>query len=213
MRTELQNHIAIVLAVRSAAPPKIFLNKMISLFITPHYHFLSFIVHLKHGLGRKFCLFPFITHKKLVSMVSFWRFIWGYVRLVVQSCLTLCNPRDCSTPGSSVHGHSPGKNRGVDCHALLQGIFPTQESNQISCIAGRFFIVWVTREAPYMRMLLLLLLSHLSCVWLCATRRRQPTRLPCPWDSPGKNTGVGCHFNRMQFTNSGKKLPKVYAIP
>ena len=24
--------------------------------------------------------------------------------------------------------------------------------------------------------------------------RRQPTRLPCPWDSPGKNTGVGCHF-------------------
>ena len=24
--------------------------------------------------------------------------------------------------------------------------------------------------------------------------RRQPNRLPCPWDSPGKNTGVGCHF-------------------
>ena len=24
--------------------------------------------------------------------------------------------------------------------------------------------------------------------------RRQPTRLPCPWDSPGKNTGVGCRF-------------------
>jgi len=32
---------------------------------------------------------------------------------------------------------------------------------------------------------------------LCPTLRphiRQPTRLPCPWDSPGKNTGVGCHF-------------------
>ena len=25
-------------------------------------------------------------------------------------------------------------------------------------------------------------------------QRRQPTRLPCPWDFPGKNTGVGCHF-------------------
>ena len=25
-------------------------------------------------------------------------------------------------------------------------------------------------------------------------QRRQPTRLPCPWDSPGKSTGVGCHF-------------------
>ena len=32
---------------------------------------------------------------------------------------------------------------------------------------------------------------------LCPTvqpHRRQPTRLPHPWDSPGKNTGVGCHF-------------------
>ena len=42
--------------------------------------------------------------------------------------------------------------------------------------------------------LLLLLLSHFSCVQLYATHRRQPTRLRCPWDSPGKNTGVGCHF-------------------
>ena len=36
---------------------------------------------------------------------------------------------DCSPPGSSVHGESPGKNTGVGCHALLQGIFPTQGSN------------------------------------------------------------------------------------
>ena len=42
--------------------------------------------------------------------------------------------------------------------------------------------------------LLLLLLSHFSHVQLCDPIRRQPTRLPCPWDSPGKNTGVGCHF-------------------
>ena len=40
----------------------------------------------------------------------------------------------------------------------------------------------------------MLLLSHFSRVQLCATHRRQPTRLLCPWDSPGKNTGVGCHF-------------------
>ena len=49
--------------------------------------------------------------------------------LVAQSCPTLCNPMDCSLPGSSVHGDSSGKNTGVSCHALLQGIFPTQESN------------------------------------------------------------------------------------
>ena len=36
---------------------------------------------------------------------------------------------DCGPPGSSVHGDSPGKNTGVGCHALLQGIYPTQGLN------------------------------------------------------------------------------------
>ena len=49
--------------------------------------------------------------------------------LVAQSCLTLCNPMDCSLPGSSVHGDSPGQNTAVSCHALLQGIFSTQGLN------------------------------------------------------------------------------------
>ena len=43
-----------------------------------------------------------------------------------------------------------------------------------------------------MRLLLLLVTSVVSDS--VRPRRRQPTRLPCPWDSPGKNTGVGCHF-------------------
>ena len=51
------------------------------------------------------------------------------VCLVAQLCPTPCDPMDCSPPGSSVHGDSPGKNAGVGCHALLQGIFPTQGSN------------------------------------------------------------------------------------
>ena len=49
--------------------------------------------------------------------------------LVAQSCATLCDAMDCSPPGSSVHGDSPGKNTGVGCHALLQGIFLAQGSN------------------------------------------------------------------------------------
>ena len=49
--------------------------------------------------------------------------------LVAQLCPTLCNPTDCSLPGSSVHGDSPAKNTGVGCHTLLQGIFPTQGLN------------------------------------------------------------------------------------
>ena len=39
-----------------------------------------------------------------------------------------------------------------------------------------------------------MLLSPFSRVGLCATHRQQPTRMPHPWDSPGKNTGVGFHF-------------------
>ena len=49
--------------------------------------------------------------------------------LVAQSCPTLCDPTDYSPPGSSVHGDCPGKNTGVGCHVLLQGIFPTQGSD------------------------------------------------------------------------------------
>ena len=40
----------------------------------------------------------------------------------------------------------------------------------------------------------LLLLSRFSHVRLCATHRQKSTKLSRPWDSPGKNTGVGCHF-------------------
>ena len=36
---------------------------------------------------------------------------------------------DCSPPGSSVHEDSPGKNTGVGCHVVLQGVFPTQGLN------------------------------------------------------------------------------------
>ena len=49
--------------------------------------------------------------------------------LVAQSWQTLCDPTDCSLPGPSVYEDSPGKNTGVGCHALLQGIFPTQGSD------------------------------------------------------------------------------------
>ena len=57
-------------------------------------------------------------------------------------------------------------------------------------LAGEFF----TTEPPgKLRMLAAAVKSLQSCptVW---PHRLQPTRLPRPWDSPGQNTGVGCHF-------------------
>ena len=43
-------------------------------------------------------------------------------------------------------------------------------------------------------LLLLLLLSLFTRVRLCVTPETAAHQAPCPWDSPGKNTGVGCHF-------------------
>ena len=58
------------------------------------------------------------THTHTYTLCSF-----------THSCPTLCDPMDCSPPGSSVHGDSLDKNTEVDSQALLQGIFPTQELN------------------------------------------------------------------------------------
>ena len=87
----------------------------------------------------------------LKSVSRYFRKVWAFsfpwcavLCLVTQLCPTLCNPMDCSPPGSSIHGDSPGKNSRVGCHALLQGIFPTQ----VSHVAGRFFTIWATRETP-----------------------------------------------------------------
>ena len=44
--------------------------------------------------------------------------------------------------------------------------------------------------------------------------RRQLTRLPHPWDSPGKNTGVGCHFllHRMKVKSESEVAQKVKSL-
>ena len=65
----------------------------------------------------------------------------------------------------------------------------------MAALAPKFLIVkFLTSDVHsklYQVLLLLLLLSRFSCV---RPHRQQPTRLPRPWDSPGKNTGVGCQF-------------------
>ena len=84
-------------------------------FIHDFFYILS-IMQLFSSIFRVF----YILYHFLVNM---------YMCSVAQLCPTLCDPMDCSPPGSSVHGDSPGKNIGVGCLALLQGIFPTQGLN------------------------------------------------------------------------------------
>ena len=92
---------------------------------------------------------------------------------------------DHSLPGSSVHGISQA--RILEWIAILfarESSWPRYRT-QVSCI-GRWILHHLnTREAP------MLCYAMSDSVW---PHRQQPTRLPHPWDSPGKNTGVGCHF-------------------
>ena len=58
--------------------------------------------------------------------------------------------------------------------------------------AGEWSLLSTTRERPTAAAAAAKLLQW--CLTLCDPIRQQPTRFPHPWDSPGKNTGVGCHF-------------------
>ena len=89
--------------------------------------------------------------------------------------------------------YSPGQNTGVGSLSLLQGIFPTQVSNP-GLLHCRRILYLLSRKGRPRMLLLLLLLSCFSRVRLCATPQTAAHQAPRPWDSPGKNTGVGFHF-------------------
>ena len=65
---------------------------------------------------------------------------------VTQSCSTLCSPMDYRPPGSSDHRDSLRQNTGVGCHALLQRIFPTQESNLSLLNYRQILYDWATQK-------------------------------------------------------------------
>ena len=114
------------------------------------------------------------------------------VPVVAKSCLTVLWPPLTWPARLLCPWDSLGKNTGVGCHFLFQGIFLTQGLN-----LG--LLHWQADSLP---------LSHqgspssitactvFSCSVVSSSLRPnglQPTRLLCPWDFPGKSTGVGCH--------------------
>ena len=74
-------------------------------------------------------------------------------------------------------------------YPFSSGFSRPRNQTGVSCIAGRFFTNWAIREDAAAAAK-----SLQSCPTLVRPHRRQPNRLLRPWDSPGKNTGVGCHF-------------------
>ena len=104
---------------------------------------------------------------------------WKWSR---SACPTLWDPMDCSLSGSSVHGIFQARIPEWVAISFSRGSSWPRGWTRVSRITGRSFTIWAARV--------------LSSVVSDSVRphRRQPTRLPCSLDSPGKNTGVGCHF-------------------
>ena len=82
------------------------------------------------------------TTKKVISSED-----WKVKVLVTQSCLTLCNPRECSPPGSSVHGISQARILEWVAIPFSRGSSRPWDQTQVSRIAGRFFTVWAPRKS------------------------------------------------------------------
>ena len=85
-------------------------------------------VHLKaqHDWVRTSCH----AHNSFIKHgVCYYPHVTGESEILAQSCLTLCDPMDHKPARLLCPWNSPGKNTGVGCHFLLQGIFPTQELN------------------------------------------------------------------------------------
>ena len=65
------------------------------------------------------------------------------------SCPTLCDPMDCSQPGSSVHGILQARVLEWVANFSSRGSSWPRDWTWISYITGELFIIWATREAPY----------------------------------------------------------------
>ena len=114
---------------------------------------------------------------------------------VTQSCLTLCNTMDCSLPGSSVRGIFQTRVLKWVAISFSRGSSQPRDQTQVSCIAGRSFTIWATREAIHALRPFKKVRASVVCISdSFATPWTVAPKLFCPWDFPGKNSGVGCHF-------------------
>ena len=76
--------------------------------------------------------------------------VQGSFASLAQSCPTLCDPMDCSPPGSTGHGILQG--RTLEWVAILfsRGSSHLRDGTRVSCIAGRFFTIWASRDFEFL---------------------------------------------------------------
>ena len=145
-----------------------------------------------------------------------------FCRMGIASYAPRCHGLNCESVCPSVvlnslwlHGLEPtnllcpwnslGKNTGVGSHSLLLGIFPTQGSNP-GLLHCRLILYRLSHQG-----------SLNCCEWSCSVMSNSlqshglwPARLLHPWNFPGKDTGMGCHF--LLWVNCCIHLPTKFCI-
>ena len=160
--------------------------------------------------------------------------------LVAQSCPTLCNPTDYSPPGSSVYGILQARILEWAAMPFSRGCYWPKVWTWVSCFAGGFLTIWVTREAPnslavrQIQNKTTLQAHHIivqfssvqfSCSVVSDSLRpheSQHARPPCPSRTPGVHSNSRplsrwCHpaisFSVDPFSSCPQSLPASESFP
>ena len=107
---------------------------------------------------------------------------------VAQLCPTLCDPVDCSPPGSSVHGILQARILKWVAISFFRGSSRLRDQTQVSHVAGRRFILWATREG----------LANADCMWLSVKGHQSTHR----WAAFCKEGHQSWSFSSVQFSHS-----------
>ena len=113
-----------------------------------------------------------VENKIIKKIICLWS--WS----ITQSCPTLFHPMDCNLPGSPDHGISQARILEWVAVPFSRGSSQSRDQTQVSLIAGRFFTVWATREAPLI--CLAAAKSLQSCPTLCDPIDGSPSGSPVP---------------------------------
>ena len=135
---------------------------------------------------------------------------------VAQSSLTLCFLMDCNLPCSSIHGIFQARVLEWVAISFSRGSFRPRDRAQVSCIAGRHFTVWGTREDSYICVAESLccspeIITALFVIWLCVWVTQLCWLFATPWT-------VACQvFPAMEFSRqeywSGLPFPSPGDLP
>ena len=125
-----------------------------------------------------YCLWYLILHVIFIYNIgNLYLFLLSCLKLkvkVAQSCLTLCNPMDYT-----VHGILQARILERVSVPFSRGSFQPIDQTQVSCIAGRFFTSWATKEAPECKVPVYLQEPSLwGTIWPCGYKRDGPSHAP-----------------------------------